>query len=595
MKFNKFINIAFIAIFGALFFCVLFDKYLLGYNTLEDKVIAFNVVSCLCIIVVCSILFFKRKLSLDLTDILFLLFILYINLDLFLKVNLYNNFLVSFSLCVLVVFLCKQVISSFQDKALPVFWLSASFLASIIIEAFVAIYQLYDLAVTSNSTNTITGTFNNAGVLAIFLGAGLVFSLSIYFFAPKDGLPSKIIRAMSIACLFLTIIVLPSTQSRTTGVAIIIVAFILAINKYQLFKKTRTWITYIIYTAIALLIIIASVFFYNYKKDSADGRIVIWSTTTQVIKKNALTGVGFNQFQNKFPDFQLVYFKAHPAEGEKFADKNDYVFNDFLQITSENGLIGAILFCFFCAAIFNSYLKNELKNEYVIGSFFGFVYILICAFTSYPFEIISIWFEFVFFAAIVSISYAKARKIEIGMIATCIFAAAAIGSCLYVLSQQNNAVRSRDEIESARQSVNDENYQDALNDYNAALSCDPDEKGILLESGKCDLLLGYNNDCIKTLTSAEKYISDPFLSTNLAGAYQNNKNFQAAESNFIKAIEMMPNRIYPRYLLIKMYVSNGQYDKAKIINNEIDNMHLKLESAATIQMKSEIRRLLDHK
>ncbi|GAA3989989.1 hypothetical protein GCM10022210_49310 [Mucilaginibacter dorajii] len=141
---------------------------------------------------------------------------------------------------------------------------------------------------------------------------------------------------------------------------------------------------------------------------------------------------------------------------------------------------------------------------------------------------------------------------------------------------------------SARDSFANEDYDDAIYNYKKAQQYAPYEKVILLELGKSYLLKGNYNESIQILTQAQQYISDPFLSSNLGEAYANLDNYSEGEKAFKNSIDLMPNRMYPKYLLFKMYLKSQQAIKSKLLAREILTMPIKIESAATIEMKTEV-------
>ena len=65
-----------------------------------------------------------------------------------------------------------------------------------------------------------------------------------------------------------------------------------------------------------------------------------------------------------------------------------------------------------------------------------------------------------------------------------------------------------------------------------------------------------------------------------------------AESFFTKAHNMIPSRIYPLYLLTKMYQESGQIDKARNTANKALTMTIKVESEQTDELKQELQEIL---
>ncbi len=110
-------------------------------------------------------------------------------------------------------------------------------------------------------------------------------------------------------------------------------------------KLFNSWAKKIIVSLTLIIIIIwGSYFIYNYKKDSADGRILIWKVTLQMIADNPIFGNGLNTFQSKYMHYQENYFKINKKSTFKYlADNNNYAFNEPLRLLSEQGLVGLSL------------------------------------------------------------------------------------------------------------------------------------------------------------------------------------------------------------------------------------------------------------
>lgn len=486
----------------------------------------------------------------------------------------------------------KQFLSVFDGRSEMVSTLSMLFLISAIIESSLVIYQWFNLIILKNFNYRLLGSFNNPGVLAIYLGSAFVFSLSLYCSSTEASIKDKLIKNLSGIYILLAIIILPATQSRTACISAIITGLLVITVKYKSILLRLSKFRYLIGITVFLALATICIFLYQYKKDSADGRIVIWDTTTILIKRNFLTGIGFQQFQNKFPDFQSEYFKTHQEDSVKFPDKDDYAFNDFMQILAENGIVGLMLFVIFLFTLFRLYFNTKSSNKWIRASQFGVLFILISALTSYPFEIVPIWFVFIFFILIISTfsegkTCFKMNKVLTGgmVIAGCLF-------CFYQLYMQRNLIIARTSIASARQDIDNEKYSESVKHFETALKYSPSEKRILLELGKSYLLMNNNKQCIQLLTGAQRYISDPFLSSNLAEACENIGDFHNSEFHFQNSINMMPNRMYPQYMLVKMYIKSKQYDKAKKMAEKVINMPVKVESPATREMKLDISRLL---
>ena len=56
---------------------------------------------------------------------------------------------------------------------------------------------------------------------------------------------------------------------------------------------------------------------------------------------------------------------------------------------------------------------------------------------------------------------------------------------------------------------------------------------------------------------------------------------------------MIPDRVYPLYLLAKLYFSTGQTEKARVTACRVAAYKPKVESVQTREMQAELRELLD--
>ena len=73
--------------------------------------------------------------------------------------------------------------------------------------------------------------------------------------------------------------------------------------------------------------------------------------------------------------------------------------------------------------------------------------------------------------------------------------------------------------------------------------------------------------------------------------------FELAEKYFTKSSYRVPNRLYPHYLMFKMYSDSASYDaeKAERAANIILNKPVKIESEATRQMIEEAEKYMKDK
>jgi O-antigen ligase len=94
-----------------------------------------------------------------------------------------------------------------------------------------------------------------------------------------------------------------------------------------------------------MLILSISTGIYLLKKDSANGRILIWQVTSHLIKEHPVTGHGSGAFSALYMDEQAKWFERRKGTDEQamVAGSPESTFNEFLKLWLEKGLIGVLL------------------------------------------------------------------------------------------------------------------------------------------------------------------------------------------------------------------------------------------------------------
>ena len=148
---------------------------------------------------------------------------------------------------------------------------------------------------------------------------------------------------MSIYCLFLT-------RSRGAWLSFSVSFFIIA-----LLKSKKAVLIVLLLLGFAFILMPTSA--KDALKDSFDlssgtswERVMLWKGTVRMIKEHPVLGFGINTYSRNFPAFK-------PKE---YSDLR-YSHNCYLQMASETGIPGAILFILFLSAVLMSCLKGIFK------------------------------------------------------------------------------------------------------------------------------------------------------------------------------------------------------------------------------------------
>jgi tetratricopeptide (TPR) repeat protein len=95
------------------------------------------------------------------------------------------------------------------------------------------------------------------------------------------------------------------------------------------------------------------------------------------------------------------------------------------------------------------------------------------------------------------------------------------------------------------------------------------------------------------LRRAMQISCDPMLYNVMGKKRQALKQYALAEQSFRKAISLVPNRLYPHYLLAKLYHETGLKDKMESEINIVMTKPPKVESMAAEEMKKELTKLIN--
>ena len=253
------------------------------------------------------------------------------------------------------------------------------------VEAIIGLGQLYGFFPSGHQLFKTTGTFLNPGPYGGFIALmfPLTFHYWLYFRKRK-----KILRYVFLSIGMVCLLVFPATLSRTAWGAAVIGCMLVVIYEtgitdklkdlYQKYRKRAV-------LCIALFCLLSGGVIYGiyqFKKDSANGRLFIWKITALAIQNTSLKGVGLGGFPAAYAQSQMNYFKEREASAieKHVAGSPEYAFNEYLRIFLEQGIAGGILFLFLTSLIIRRGIKNEQTGA--AGSFLS---LSVFAIASYPY------------------------------------------------------------------------------------------------------------------------------------------------------------------------------------------------------------------
>ena len=418
-----------------------------------------------------------------------------------------------------------------------------SLIAAGAVEAVWGLLQVYGYEPSNHSLYALTGSFYNPGPYSGFLAMCLPLALHEWLEGKRRW------KFLALVALALMLVVLPSGMSRSAWVAALVASgYVWAMHhreKLYSYKKVL-WVG-------GLLLIILGIGAYHWKKDSADGRLLIWKVATQAVMEHPYTGVGWEQVAGAYGDAQERYFASDmaTAQEEHVAGAPEYVFNEYLQVALAWGVPAL---CGILLVVAGCFCLGHRDRQYGVCG--GLVSLGVFAFSSYPFQ----FMEFVVaFLALLVACVMTCRKVWVQGLALLV----GIGVGVYLYEKR------------PKQRVR-----------------------ILFEQAHSLHKAGEWEDSTELLKELMKKSSDAMILNIIGKNCQALGNYEEAEDWFIRSTHRLPNRIYPYYLLAKLYTECPDIFPRKKMEwavRVVMEKEAKVQSTAIRQMREEVKKLLNEK
>ena len=416
-----------------------------------------------------------------------------------------------------------------------------SLIAAGAVETVWGLLQVYGYEPSNHSLYALTGSFYNPGPYSGFLAMCVPVALHEWL----EG--KRIWKPMALVALVLMLVVLPSGMSRSAWVATLVASgYVLGMHYREGLYRYRNvfWIG-------GLLLILLGIGAYHWKKDSADGRLLMWKVATQAVLDQPWQGVGWECVAGAYGDAQERYFASGAASEQEahVAGAPEYVFNEYLQVAMAWGvpaLCGILLLVGVCF-----YLGHRGRMFGVCG---GLLSLGVFSFSSYPFQ----FMEFIVALIALLVSCAMGyRKVWVRVLALVL----GIGIGVY-LAEHRPTKNARRMFEQAH---------------------------ALHKAGQWQ-------ESIELLEETMKVSSDAMILNIIGKNCQALEEYEEAESWFIRSTHRLPNRIYPYYLLAKLYAEHPKYfprEKLEWAVRMVLEKEAKVESTAIKQMREEVKDIMD--
>ena len=493
-----------------------------------------------------------------------------------------------------------------------------AFMATGCIEGVWGLLQLYGLASSQHALFGVTGSFFNPGPYAGYLAAALPVALYYTMYDSKTVRESlrqtmwgRYLRwGIALITLIAVVLILPATMSRAAwiaGGAGCIMVVLLYLGRYRESGSGIRMLLPLTGKSIALLVAaivlmgVALVGLYRLKKDSADGRALIWKVSVDVVEKQWY-GVGLGYFSGRYGEAQENYFAAGrgTAQDALLAGVPEYAFNEFIQVFVELGVVPFVVMLVILGYAYIAGIRRGKLAE--AGSLTA---LLIFSTMSYPFSLLPFLVVLMFLiSTCVSADGAEAVRIKEmsrfrffkGLWQNSWVTGLLLISCGVVACSLHiwyPVFVAHKQWSKARMLYQTGSYEAVVEQYRGLLPYLGDQSHYLFEYGQALSKTARYGESMEVIARAIAISGDPMLLVVQGKNHRGLGNYQWAEHYFRKAAYRVPHRLYPYYMMAVTYDEAGLPDKALEMANRVLTKAVKIASPATQEMRMEMKTLID--
>lgn len=464
------------------------------------------------------------------------------------------------------------------------------------VEICIGFCQLFGLIQNSDPKFVLGGLMGNPGAFAGHLAIFSPFLLFAVINHKLFGQSEDLFYAL-IFCLCSALFLIGISESRGAWISaslgliyVLNTRFDFIIRLYQIVKTA--WAKVVTAFLVFAAILSISFLLYNYKPDSAFGRLFIWKVSKEMVTNQPVFGHGIGSFEEGYGKIQAAYFMNGKGTASEIqtADYVTCAYNEYLEMFIDSGLIGTLMFLLIIGVSLAS--KRIEQDAPDFNSVSKGILIAFCmlSLVSYPMRlppnlqlVIAGFFVISRTGNFKSYSILKAGK---GIVLIWLLT---LSITIYWAGR--NLYGSYYLQKGYRQVMNNE-FQKGIQDYTKA-------EPFLHNDGLFQFYFGsalyLKNDVEASLPHLQKAVSlnsDPNAFITLGNAFQKLKRYKEAENAYLVSEGITPSKLYPKYLLAKLYFEMGLYDKALDKAKTIINTKEKVATTAGSEIKAEMNELI---
>lgn len=487
--------------------------------------------------------------------------------------------------CMCLAYFFTRLLMSFFPKWTFYLVLSLS-LCSVTYEAFLGILQICGLAHSGHILYACTGSFNNPGPYGGFLSTNMCVLIA-YIILSQSRWTKRVISLF----LILPIVILPATQSRSALLALTVSMFLLLIRTEwgrRFIQSNLLWIT--------LILMFFGVGLYFMKKQSADGRMFMNRMSIRIMKENGVHGIGLGRYAGHYGETQANYFSSIMNNSDKVLDWNlidnaermtadcpDRAYNDIFQLGVTCGWPIMVLF------LVLSFFAVLISFRSVTIWCYGVLSIMVFSFFSYPIQLIQ--FQVLFSILLACCITEDRGQFTSSNVVTLVLGIFSIVFVIRMIPEHKHYVNKLESFRRMQYMYNKEQYEYVAEDGAELMEYMIFDRNFLFEYGRSLNQIGQYEKSDSVLLVGTKISCDPMFWNVMGNNSLARGEYREAEDRYEHAFCIAPNRLYPLYLLAKLYYLEGDIARFNEMAEKVANFIPKVESENTKRLRSEIAEL----
>lgn len=450
---------------------------------------------------------------------------------------------------------------------IPIDTILKTIFATGVLECIYALAQFFKILPTYNRYYVYTGSFDNPAVFAMLLSACV--PIAVYYAGNKTMLRKGRIIWRTFAAGMLVFI--GFSESRTGFISAVISSAIVFLSSSDRFRNKlldlRT-ISILIPLTLLLLFLV-----YRFKVDSANGRLLMWRVSVEMIKEHPLLGWGRDGFTAHYMEYQAHYLTDNPdSPFILLADNVNNPFNEYLLVLVNYGFAGFSLLLGLIILLFKN--LNSLSIDHkplMIGMAVG---VMIWSFFSYPFSIAFVWVIAALIIIVAFFPYVSNPYGMLGVTSSLLCVVGFLWATLSFIPEREWSIISQRAMLGETETV--------LPDYKRLYENMKDNGKFLYNYGAELHFSMHYNESLSILEECQTKLNDYDVQMLIADCLQHTGDTVSAISHFNYAGRMIPSKYLPQYYVMRLYMERGDTLSAVATAHAILSKEIKVERSKAV-------------